>query len=100
MYAITIQRDGSRYRKSIPKAMQTTVKLNSTLGFSKHTLPPETLTWSKKSRGYDSLNFKSCAKKAASAGGGGGGWLKLPKPLPCAAPAMWQLAIHRVKNKY
>ena len=80
MYAITIQRDGSRYRKSIPKAMQTTVKLNSTLGFSKHTLPPETLTWSKKSRGYDSLNFKSCAKKAASAGGGGGG-AKAP-PIP------------------
>ena len=86
MYAITIQRDGSRYRKSIPKAMQTTVKLNSTLGFSKHTLPPETLTWSKKSRGYDSLNFKSCAKKAASAGGGGGGVAKAPQAPPlCGA---------------
>ena len=53
MYAIGILRDSPQYRKS--KATQSIQKLNSTLGFSKHILLPETLTWSKKSSGHDQV---------------------------------------------
>ena len=49
MYAIAILRDSSQYRKSIAQGNSNYIqKLNSTLGFSKHILLPETLTWSKK----------------------------------------------------
>ena len=59
MYPITILRDSPQYRKLIAQGNANYSKANSTLGFSIHILLRETLTWSKKSSGHDSLNFKS-----------------------------------------
>ena len=71
MYAIAILWDSSQIRKSIAEGNANYSKLNSTLGFSKHIVLPETLTWRKKGHGHDILNFEIWTKSVWRGGEGG-----------------------------
>ena len=79
MYAIAILWDSSQIRKSIAEGNANYSKLNSTLGFSKHIVLPETLTWRKKGHGHDILNFEIWTKSVWR--GGGRGAKASPVPL-------------------